>query len=209
MKIQCHTAESPSDLPNKVADFFLNKIEKIREQFHDQNIRKSYHRKCTKFASFVALEKDEILSIIKNMKPTTCIMDPCNIRFLLKFKETILDAITIIINQSLTTERVLDDWKATAVRPLIKGPNLDTELKNYRPIINLSFLSKIIAKAAQSQLQKHFDNQSLLPKHQRAYRQHYSMETTLLNMCDNIVKIWEIKNVHQLYAWTLAMHLIQ
>ena len=26
--------ESPSDLPNKFADFFLNKIEKIREQFH-------------------------------------------------------------------------------------------------------------------------------------------------------------------------------
>ena len=35
---------------------------------------------------------------------------------------------------------------------------------------NLSFLSKLIEKAAQSQLQKHFDNQSLLPKHQSAYR---------------------------------------
>ena len=49
--------ESPSDLPNKFADFFLNKIEKIREQFHDQNIHKSYHRKCPKFTSFVPLEK--------------------------------------------------------------------------------------------------------------------------------------------------------
>ena len=29
--------ESPSDLPNKFADFLLNKIEKIREQFQDQN----------------------------------------------------------------------------------------------------------------------------------------------------------------------------
>ena len=26
--------ESPPDLPDKFADFFLNKIEKIREQFH-------------------------------------------------------------------------------------------------------------------------------------------------------------------------------
>ena len=94
-----------------------------------QNIHKSYHRKCTKYTSFVPLEKDEILSIIKNMNPATCIMDPCNTRFLLKFKETILDAITIIVNQSLTTGTFLDDWKAAAVRPLIKGPNLDTELK--------------------------------------------------------------------------------
>ena len=57
--------ESPSDLPNKFADFFLNKLEKIKEHFHDPNIHRSYYRKCTKFTSFVPLEKDEILSIIK------------------------------------------------------------------------------------------------------------------------------------------------
>ena len=126
----------------------------------------SHHRKCSKFTGFLPLERDEILNIIKNINPTTCIIDPCNTRFLLKFKETILDAITTIVNQSLTTGEFLDDWKVAAVRPLIKGPNLDTDLKNYRPICNLSFLSKIIEKAAQSQLQKHFDHQSLLPNHQ-------------------------------------------
>ena len=46
------STKSPSDLPNKFADFFLNKIEKIREQVHDQI--------CTKCTSFVPLEKDEI-----------------------------------------------------------------------------------------------------------------------------------------------------
>ena len=68
---------------------------------------------------------------------------------------------------------------------------MSTELKNYRPISNLSFLSKVIEKAAQMQLQKHFDKQSLLPPHQSAYRQHYSTETTLLNMCDNILRNME------------------
>ena len=57
--------ESPSELPNKFADFFLNKIEKIKEQFHDPKVHRSYHRKCTKFTSFMPLERDEILSIIK------------------------------------------------------------------------------------------------------------------------------------------------
>ena len=83
------------------------------------------------------------------------------------------------VNQSLTTGTFLNDWKIASLRPLIKGPNMDTKLINYSPINNLSFLSKIIEKAVQMQLQKHFDNQSLLPKHQSAYRQHYSMETTL------------------------------
>ena len=121
--------ESPSDVPNIFADFFLNKIQKIREWFHDQSIKKSYHRKCSKFTGFLPLEKEEILNIIKNMNPTTCIINPCNTLFLLKFKETILDAITIIVNQSLTTGEFLDDWKMSIVRPLINGTNLDTELK--------------------------------------------------------------------------------
>ena len=55
----------------------------------------------------------------------------------------------------------------------------------------VSFLSKIVEKAAQLQLQEHFDQQSLLPKHQSAYRQHHSTKTTLLNMCDNILKNME------------------
>ena len=58
----------------------------------------------------------------------------------------------MITNQSLTTGEFLDDWKVPAVRLLIKGPNMDTELKNYRSISNLHFLSKIIEKAAQVQL---------------------------------------------------------
>ena len=182
--------ESPSYLPDKFTDFFLNKIKKIGEQFHDQNTQKSYHRKCSSFNSFLPLDREEILNIIKSVNPTNCIMDPFNSQFLLKFKETIADAITIMTNQSFITGEFLDDWKVVAVRPLIKGPNVDTELKNYRPISNLSFLSKITEKVAQLQLQKHFDQQSL-PNHQSAYRQHCSMETTLLNMCNNILKNME------------------
>ena len=78
-------------------------------------------------------------------------MDPCNTRFLLKFRDTILDS-TTIVNQSLITGTFLEDWKIASIRPLIRGLNLDTELINYRPISNLSFLSKIIEKAAQTKL---------------------------------------------------------
>ena len=182
---------SPSDVPDTFADFFLNKIKKIREQFQNQSTKAKYSRNCSKITSFQSLDKNEICNIIKEMNPTTCMTDPCDTRFLLRFKETIIDAITMIVNQSLTTGEFLDDWKMAIVRPLIKCPNLDTELKNYRPISNLSFLSKIVEKAAQLQLQEHFDQHLLLPKHQSAYRQYHSTKTTLLNICDNILKNME------------------
>ena len=113
--------KSPSDLPDKFADF-LKKISKIREQFHYVDTVKIYHRKCTRFNSFLLMDREEILNIIKKMNQTTSIMDPCNTRFLLKFKETIADAITTITNQSLMTGEFLDDWKVVAVRPPIQRP---------------------------------------------------------------------------------------
>ena len=115
------------------------------------------------------------------MNPSTCIMDPYNTRFLLKFKETVLDAITTMVNQSLTTGTFLDDWKVASIRPLIKSPNLDTELKK---------------------LQKHFDNQILLPKHQSAYRKQYSTEATLLNMCVKYIENQKCTSVVCLYLST-------
>ena len=129
-------------------------------------------------------------------------------RFLLKLKNTILDSITTIVDQSLTIGTFLEDWKIASVRSLITGLNLDTELINCRPISNLSFLSKIIEKAAQTQLQNHFDNQSLVPKHKSAYRQNCSIETTLLNMCGNIL-ILKIKSAHHWYTWTSVLLLTQ
>ena len=51
---------------------------------------------------------------------------------------------------------------------------------------NLSFMAKLIEKAAQIQLMAHFTEQNLLPKHQNAYRKHFSTETAILNICDNI-----------------------
>ena len=129
------------------------------------------------------------------MHHTTCAMDPCNTKFLMKFKDTLIGTITKIINISLTTEQYLDEWKIAAVRPLIKGPNLGTDYNNYCSISSLSFMSKLIEKAAQIQLMTHFTEQNLLPKHQNAYRKYFSTETAILNICNNIWTNMEYKRL--------------
>ena len=47
-------------------------------------------------------------------------------------------------------------------------------------------MSKLIEKAAQTQLMTHFTEHNLLPKHQNAYRKNFSTETAILNIFDNI-----------------------
>ena len=62
------------------------------------------------------------------------------------------DGITNIINISLTTGIVPRDLKTAVVKPLLKKPSLDKNLlKNYRPISNLLFLSKILEKSRSPQ----------------------------------------------------------
>ena len=74
------------------------------------------------------------------MHHATCAMDPCNTKFLMKFKDTFTGTITNIINIFLTTGQYLDEREIAVVRPLLKGPNLDMDYKNYHPKRNLSFM---------------------------------------------------------------------
>ena len=69
-----------------------------------------------------------------------------------------------IINQSLSESVMPSKYKQAIVKPLLKKPKMDTELKNYRPVSNLSFLSKIIEKATGLQVLNHLVNNNIREK---------------------------------------------
>ena len=76
-------------------------------------------------------------------------------------------AIIAVISQSLQTGVFPSVFKESIVKPLLKKPSLDpNSLKNYRPISNLSFLSKVTEKKTSSHNSQHtstLTNSSLLP----------------------------------------------
>ena len=125
----------------------------------------------------------------------------------MKFKDTLIGTITKIINISLTTGQYLDKWKIAVVRPSIKGPNLDTDYKNYHPISNLSFMSKLIEKAAQTQLMTHFTEQNLSPKHQNVYRKIYQQRLPYLTFVTTSGTTWKTKNLSLSYVLSSVQHL--
>ena len=68
-------------------------------------------------------------------------------------------------------------FKQSVVSPLLRKSTLDNEqLSNYRPISNLSLISKIIERVVKSWLTDHLYSHSLLNPHQSAYRRHHSTE---------------------------------
>ena len=97
-----------------------------------------------------------------------------------------LPTTTNIRKHSLTTGTV--DFKTAIVKPLLKKPSLDPNaLSNYRPISNLSFLSKILENIILCHLLAHIDTHNLFSVHQSAYREGHGKETALLSFVDHII----------------------
>jgi hypothetical protein len=101
----------------------------------------------------------------------------------------LLPVITRIINLSLSSAKVPECFKVAAVTPLLKKSNLDHNiLKNFRPVSNLPFLSKILEKIVAKRLLEHKDKNLLHEKMQSAYRKHHSTETALVRIQNDILR---------------------
>ena len=59
------------------------------------------------------------------------------------------------------------------------------ETFNYRPISNLSFLSKLLERVVFTQIEFYLDASKLLPSHQSAYRKFHSTETLLARVASD------------------------
>ena len=81
--------------------------------------------------------------------------------------------------------------KSSIVIPLIKKPGFDREMskKNYRPVSNLSFLSKVIEKVISIRILVHILDNNIVDSFQSAYRAGHSCETALLRVYNDIVTI--------------------
>ena len=78
--------------------------------------------------------------------------------------------------------------KRSLIFPSLKKPNLDRDdLGNYRPVANLSFLSKLMESAILEQLWELFKANDIIPVHQSAYRQKHSTETALCKIYNDLV----------------------
>ena len=76
---------------------------------------------------------------------------------------------------------VPDAFKSAVVTPLIKKPNLPSnDLKNYRLVSGLSFISKLVEHVVAKQLLEHIHVHNLDNPYQSAYKAGHSTETALL-----------------------------
>ena len=109
---------------------------------------------------------------------------------LLKYNvNTLAPVLTGIVNSSIETSLVPCVMKHAVVTPLLKKTGLDPEnMMNYRPISNLSFVSKLLEKHMATQVRQHLEVNALFDVFQSAYRPAHSCETALVRIQDDILQ---------------------
>jgi hypothetical protein len=158
-------------LADKFCEFFVGKISTIRDNLAATNNSSSDNcdtmRADIKFdgeplRSFSPVSSDELRKIILAAPTKSCELDPLPTKLLKPCLDPVLPSITDIVNKSLSEQCVPASFKQAIVRPLHKKPNLYKEiLKIYRPVSNLPFISKILEKVANNQLENHINSHSL------------------------------------------------
>jgi len=90
---------------------------------------------------------------------------------------------------SLQSGRLPTSQKTAAaiVTPILKKSGLDpNDVKSYRPVSNLTFMSKVVERLVSCQVTEHLHKNGLLPPVQSAYRRGHSTETALLKIVSDI-----------------------
>src|SRR6218665_1759074 len=93
----------------------------------------------------------------------------------------------LCFNRSLKEGYIPPSQKQALVFPSLKKPNLDpTNCQNFRPISNLSFISKTLERLVSLQLLPYLENSGLLLTYQSGFRANHSTETALLSLHSDI-----------------------
>ena len=187
------------ELAGNFGKFFKNKIETLYEKIELQQAESTPTPDLTdmmtspksQLSSFKKVSDEELTNIIKAMSKKHCELDPIPTGMLVKHLPQLLPVVSDIVNGSLQKGLFPDAMKKSLIRPSYKKKdNPDPEvLNNYRPVSNLSFLSKVIEKCVALQITKHLEENDLLPRVQSAYRQNHSTETTLAKVVDDLLLI--------------------
>ena len=182
----------PSDsLKETVENFnsyFEDKIRVIREKFEDNLTEPTeHHYNGPVLSEFSPTSIEELADIIKSCEIKSSSVDSLPAELFKENLDVLLPVLTDIVNASLSSGSI-DGAKLAHITPLIKGHGLDSSnLKNYRPISNLSFVGKLIERVVLRRLNEHLENNNLNIPHQSGYKKMYSTETLLVRVVNDLL----------------------
>ena len=150
------------------------------------------------FDEFQLITEEMLLKFMKSMSQKFCALDPIPVWLLVECFDELKTVMLFIVNSSLENGKFPTRCKVALVRPTIKSKSADPDnLASFRPVSNISFLSKVLEKVGATQFNLHLEGQNLhCPRH--------SCETLMIKMMNDILHLIEEKNTVALILLDLS-----
>ena len=181
----------PKQLANEFNNYYIDKVKKIRETIPEvTSSHIHYSRPFTgnRMDVFREATESEVEKIMKENGIKTSAEDPIPSKLMQSSLDILLPVLTKLINKSLS-EGSMDGVKWSVVDPLLKKTGLDIDSKkNYRPVNNLVFFSKLIERIVVKRLEEHMTKNNLQEGSQFAYKKDHNTETMMLGITDEVLR---------------------
>lgn len=176
-------------LANKFNNFYSNKVQQIRDNIESSNLEKDFRQNFSGLTmqSLMPTTVDELRGILKDMGIKTSSQDPLPGSLCKDIIEDLLPYFCDLVNKSMSTGS-MEGIKDCVIIPLLKKSGLDPEtLKNYRPVTNEVFISKLSEKVVSIRLFEHMSLNKLHSKFQHGYKVFHGCETLLLKLVNDVL----------------------
>ena len=145
---------------------------------------------ASSFTTFRCITIEELKTVLQMINKKTCSLDPAPTKIIFDHMETLKCVFLQMVNTTIKYSEFPDPLKQAEVTPILKQSKLDPEeLKSFRPVSSIPFASKLIERVMYTQLDEHLEENNLYAFYQSAYRKHYSCESALTKLTDDLQKI--------------------
>ena len=184
--------DNSKGLADRFNHFYLNKVAQLRTNIPSTqtNVTDSAFSgtimDCLRPATVQELRK-----ILKESGIKTSFNNILPASLLQQVIEELLPHLCDLVNKSLATGSV-EGLKESIVVPLLKKTGLDPEiLKNYRPVADLVFLSKLSERVVSIRFEEHMCINKLQSKYEHGYKKFHSTETLLLPLINEALSAFD------------------
>ena len=128
--------------------FFTGKVDAIRAKTESATSPSITVQEVRPLDLFQKVTSDEIYCMIRNAPNKHCALDPAPTWVIKQLADVLAPVIANMDHTSFNQEHFPKSQKHAIVSPRIKKPSLDsTDLKSYRPVSNIKFISKLIERS--------------------------------------------------------------
>ena len=151
-----------------LSEFFIKKVSDVRSGT-ESALPPSYTVfDGPRLEEFQVCTEEQMRLVLLEFPVKTCALDPLPSHL---FQELIDDLLPFISIMSIKEGYLPASQKFALVIPVIKKPSLDPDVEsNYRPISNLTLISKVIERLISRRINDHLKPQDLMPVLQSALR---------------------------------------